>query len=163
MVPSGELETRAVASAAGLDDPVLRKLYDYWDGKRGDRPFPRRADIDPVDIPALLPHLILVDVVPEPPDFVFRVAGTLVTEATGMELTGKRLRLLPLSPIGAIVAEFSRVIDSAEPRYSAGPLSNPLDRYNRVERLLLPLARDSEKVEQILGAVIFHNTPGQSS
>lgn len=159
---SSEHESRAISNASELNHPILRKLYIYWDDKRGQQPYPRRADVDPVEIPMLLPYVILVDAVADSEDFVFRVAGTMVTEASGMELTGKRLRLLPLSPIGTIVAEFTQVIESAKPRYSAGPLTNPLDRYDRVERLLLPLAKAGAKVEQILGGVIFHSASSRS-
>lgn len=159
---SSEHESRAISDASDLSHPILRKLFIYWDGKRGQQAYPRRADVDPIEIPMLLPYVILVDAVADSADFIFRVAGTMVTEASGMELTGKRLRLLPLSPIGTIVAEFSQVIESAEPRYSAGPLTNPLDQYDRVERLLLPLTKTGEKVEQILGGVVFHSASNRS-
>ena len=40
-------------------DPYLRDLYDYWNRVRGDRPMPKRADIDPTAIPKLLPHIMI--------------------------------------------------------------------------------------------------------
>lgn len=37
-------------------------LYDYWVERCAGRPMPRRADIDPVDMPEHLPGLLLIDV-----------------------------------------------------------------------------------------------------
>ncbi len=36
-------------------------LYAYWRATRGHRMMPARGDLNPGDIPTLLPHLILVD------------------------------------------------------------------------------------------------------
>ena len=46
--------------------PVLADLYEYWQSRRRGDGLPARGDIDPVDIPALLEHLILVDVLRDP-------------------------------------------------------------------------------------------------
>ena len=37
----------------------VRAIYRYWDGKRNGRLMPSRADLDPVDIPKLLPDAYL--------------------------------------------------------------------------------------------------------
>ena len=37
-------------------------LYNYWVQRCAGRPMPRRADIDPVDMPEHLPGLLLIDV-----------------------------------------------------------------------------------------------------
>jgi hypothetical protein len=44
-------------------DPRLRRLHDYWREKCGDRQFPDRADIDPVDFPYILGFVTMVDVI----------------------------------------------------------------------------------------------------
>src|SRR5580658_1065080 len=44
-------------------DPNLHALYAYWNTLRGGRPLPRRADIDPTEIPKLLPQILMYDVV----------------------------------------------------------------------------------------------------
>ena len=52
----------------------LRQMYTYWLAKRGDRPMPRRSDLDPTEIPAhLLPGITLVDVVPDARRYVYRL------------------------------------------------------------------------------------------
>jgi hypothetical protein len=42
--------------------PRIREIYDYWNGKRGDRLMPRRADIEPLDLPSFLPGIVMVDI-----------------------------------------------------------------------------------------------------
>ena len=54
----------------------VRAIYHYWDDKRNGRLMPRRADLDPVDIPKLLPDIGLVDVVPDERQYVYRLIGT---------------------------------------------------------------------------------------
>lgn len=58
-----------------IQDPRLARLADYWQGKRGDRPIPFRADIDPVDFPWLLTNVWLVQYEPAQDRFLYRLAG----------------------------------------------------------------------------------------
>lgn len=47
--------------------PEQRCLYEYWHSKRpSDAALPGRQHVDPLEIPSLLPHLFLIDVVREP-------------------------------------------------------------------------------------------------
>jgi hypothetical protein len=57
---------------------IVRDCYSYWRGKMiGDR-LPSRSDIDPVDIPKLMPHAVILDVRREPElDFRYRLIGNL--------------------------------------------------------------------------------------
>src|SRR3546814_10590958 len=52
---------------------------------------PRRADIDPVEIPRLMPYVLIADIEHAPFRVRFRLVGTKVVEATGFEFTGKYL------------------------------------------------------------------------
>ena len=47
--------------ASPITDPELQEALDYWRCKASGKALPRRADIDPLDIPKLLPHLMLVE------------------------------------------------------------------------------------------------------
>jgi PAS domain-containing protein len=59
-----------------LNAPRLRAALTYWDAKRQNKLMPPRSDIDPVEIPRLLPYVMLIDVVREPLDFRYRLMGT---------------------------------------------------------------------------------------
>lgn len=68
----------------------LLPIYAYWLAKRGSRPMPRRADLDPAEIPApLLPGITLVDVVADSRRYVYRLVGTMEVEVRGHDPTGK--------------------------------------------------------------------------
>lgn len=73
-----------------VDSGVLSALFDYWDGRRGQRALPMRADIDPVDMPKfILPHLILYDVIGQGQRFRYRLCGTEVASRFGKNPTGQ--------------------------------------------------------------------------
>src|ERR1051325_4546970 len=72
-----------------IDDPLLRQLYDYWQSKRSGRAMPRRADIDPAEIPKLLPHMMITEILEGGQRYRYRLSGTAVSEAFGRELTGR--------------------------------------------------------------------------
>jgi hypothetical protein len=66
-----------------------RDLYGYWRACAQSRPIPSRYDIDPVDIPHLLPGLSLLDAGEELEALRYRLAGTRVREIYGTEITGR--------------------------------------------------------------------------
>ena len=49
-----------IAPIEQLSEPILSLLFTYWNEKRGRRRYPDRRDIDPVDIPLLLPSVFLI-------------------------------------------------------------------------------------------------------
>jgi hypothetical protein len=71
-------------------DADLRTLYEYWDTVRGDRPMPRRADIDPSEIPRLLPYVIMYNALPGGGGYTIRLVGEEVVRLNGSNGTGAR-------------------------------------------------------------------------
>lgn len=61
--PASGTRPRRADSLDVVAEPVLRRLADYWLSRRGGHAMPRRADIDPVDMPWALSQLFLVDCV----------------------------------------------------------------------------------------------------
>jgi hypothetical protein len=71
------------------DDPLLGALVAYWESKRGNRPMPRRRDIDPLEMPVrLLPFVQLIEV-GEGGRLRFRLIGTAIVDAMGRDATGR--------------------------------------------------------------------------
>src|SRR5690554_3316287 len=71
-------------------DPRIRAFYSYWDAKRAGRLMPSRLDIDPAEIVAFLPSIIILDVVSHAPlRLRYRLVGTMEAEARGGDPTGK--------------------------------------------------------------------------
>src|SRR3546814_945976 len=74
-----------------IESARIRELFAYWQDKRRGDLLPRRADIDPVEIPRLMPYVLIADIEHAPFRVRFRLVGTKVVEATGFEFTGKYL------------------------------------------------------------------------
>jgi hypothetical protein len=133
--------------------PEIVALYDYWRSKApAEGMLPGRRHIDPLDIPKLLPHIWLVDVVDEPRRFRVRLLGTALVE-TGTPLrVGDFItdRLLPEQRTASL-AEFETVVQSREPLWYRGPLKLRHGTYvHEVERIFLPLAADGQHVDMLL-------------
>jgi len=139
-----------------LPDNKLRRLYDYWHSRcRGDS-YPSRRDIDPLDIPELLPNVFLLDVVGDAEDFVFRLAGTLVEDAFSMPLRGKSITVIQRDAGTPIpVAQHIEVARGAGPRYREGIVLVAGREHWKTQRLLLPLSSDGRRVDVLMGGAIF--------
>ena len=81
-------KTDASAFRAQLVVPEQRQLYDYWLDKACGRKMPTRADIQPTQIPRILPAISLVDIDQELGKSRIRLAGTRLREIYDREITG---------------------------------------------------------------------------
>jgi hypothetical protein len=90
-------ERRLLRRGTRIEDfpsPILHEIHQYWLGKRGGRVLPPWSDIDPIEIPRLLPNLIVVGVEHGPLRFLFRLVGSLVIEFRG-NVTGPHVDDVP--------------------------------------------------------------------
>jgi hypothetical protein len=136
---------------------TLRGLYAYWDERRGARAFPARCELDPVDIPRLLPHIVLLDVRGRPSDLVFRLAGTEVVSRLGFGVTGRRLLDLPVAGVDRLQRELAEVAISGRPQFVTAGYRSQAEEYKSIDQLVLPLGRDGAKVDMLIGAVVFNS------
>lgn len=128
--------------------PLVRRFVAYWEDKRGDRPFPARGDIDPLDFPYALGSLLLVEVQPGG-RYRYRVFGDRVAARHGFDLTGQVLNDLPQSEYrDFVLGLYDRVADGGGPVFACGRrfVGGRLQDY---EVALLPLG-SGRAVEMIL-------------
>lgn len=147
---------------AALGDPDLIQFYDYWASLRGDRPMPSRKDVDPLRIaPNHLPNLMLIDVFHEPRRFKYRLVGTNVVEASGKNRTGRYfddVKFFQINP--TVMNHYNRVVETGQPLYSLEPFTNLRTGSNYdVERLLLPLSNDGQRVDMLIVFFKFKSGP----
>jgi hypothetical protein len=90
-----------------VEDPILVKMFKYWDSKRTTRSMPARRDIDPTEIPQLLPHIRLTEILDGVTRFRCRLVGTAVEEAFGDDIDYAQL-----------VKLYGAAPESAKGRYS---------------------------------------------
>lgn len=130
--------------------PDLVALLGYWHGKRGSRRFPARADIDPTDIPAFLPRIMLADVRHDPLDFRYRLVGTGVCDTHWFDFTHMTPRELEPPEYGRLVWD-----DYAEATRRAEPTAHVVLFEARLKtryyaRIILPLAADGARVDMLM-------------
>jgi hypothetical protein len=146
-----DVEIREAPSV--IADERLRDGYAYWRRKAAGRKLPRRADIDPTEIPHLLPHIRLVDVV-GPGWFRYRLVGTEVRQHHIGDPTGKYLHEVLSPPAGPrIVAFHDECVCDRRPLYIEMEFDLPtgLRRLSRV--LYTPLSENGVAITQLL---VFH-------
>ena len=139
-----------------LTAPRLRQAYAYGANKAGDRPMPARRDIDPTEIPSLLPFVMLLDVIPEPLDFRYRLIGTQVVNISHANYTGKLFSELPGKGSGSSVwNSCEQVVLTKAPFSEPPPYVGPEQSLRECENLLLPLSEDGARVNMILKIISF--------
>ena len=70
----------------------VQRLHEYWRSKAEMRgSVPQRRDIDPIELPDLLPNLMLLDVEPSPLRFRYRLVGTRIVDFSYDDFTGTYL------------------------------------------------------------------------
>lgn len=133
-------------------DPKVRALFAYWQSIRpGDR-LPGRQHFDPVDVPRLLPYLMLIDVAQPGPRLRNRLLGTKIVEYRGRDYTGRWFHdVFENFEATGLFAMYRRVVSTGRPVWHLGrPILHENADYKTRELLCLPLARDGETVDMML-------------
>jgi hypothetical protein len=142
-------------------DQRLHAVLAYWSGKRGAQPMPSRRQIDPLELgPAILPHLMLVDVEPGP-RFRYRLFGTAVSEAFGTDPTGQYIDAVMVGTYKAfLLGLYSDLLTMKKPVYSTSIYGTQLRTKMWTQRLMLPLSSDGDTVDMVLACQVFlHGSP----
>jgi hypothetical protein len=146
-----------------LDDSFLdhcggnvRRAYEYWNRKRGDRAMPSRADIDPGEMRQLLPGIVLVDVAYDPLRLTYRLVGTDEVEARGSDPTGLDVR----EHVFAVTPEegfrtYMLALETRRPVFDEEPMLSPNPRLSEVGTLVMPLSTDGKQVNMLMAYVDY--------
>jgi hypothetical protein len=145
--------------------PKIRALYDHWLSIHpGGGALPGRRDFDPMAVPLLLPHILLLDVEGKPPRFRYRVIGTRMVDALGRDLTGQWLDEAHESEgYRPEFPGYERVVNEREPQWRRGPphFASYIDKCTGMERVFLPLASNGRDVDMILIIAVFFDREGR--
>ncbi|HEX3501046.1 MAG TPA: PAS domain-containing protein [Stellaceae bacterium] len=136
------------------DNRVLAGLWTYWQAKRGTRSMPRRRDIDPAEIVAILPYLQLVERMDG--RFRYRLCGTAIVEAYGHELTSRFVdEIIPAHR--RVVAEhhYTLSYEGRRPIFFQNKYTTTRSLNIIASRLILPLSEDDSTVAMLLMAQTF--------
>jgi PAS domain S-box-containing protein len=132
--------------------PELDDLQALWTKLRGNRPMPRREDLDLRIVSRWASHLSIATVMPNG-RFQFRLFGTELSRVYGQDLTGRFLdELTPRDLWSVIILHYQEVAKTLRPLFAPISIANG-QWYSEVSRLLLPLADgDPTKPAFILAA-----------
>jgi hypothetical protein len=143
---------------APFTDLRLKQAYLYWRGKAAARRLPSRADIEPTEIPALLPDVMLVERHADG-RYRYRLIGTENARAQGINATGRFLdEVLPGPDYAAhVLALYDECVTQRRALYFECLFFSPSrpepERHTKV--LFMPLSADGETVNMIFVMQVF--------
>lgn len=144
------------------NDPILGPAHGYWQVKRGARTMPRRRDINPVEIPRLLPNLQITELVEGGRRIRYRLVGTAIVQAYGAELTGKYFdEVFSAERLRFVEANYRIICHEKCPLLVCNRYVSARDARLVCTRMVMPLSEDDITVNQCLTAMSFQY-PGQA-
>jgi hypothetical protein len=138
-----------------MKHPSNRELFAYWNERRGARPAPERAEIEPSAIRRVLGDTFVIEA-DRKASHPFRIAGTRLCALFARELKGESFMRLWEQPgqtavrdlIAVIMEEKVGVVASA-----SGTTTDDMLRPINLEILMLPLASECRGEARVLGAL----------
>ena len=134
-----------------VQSEIVRAGYAYWLAGKGERALPARGDFDPpIEIPRLVPNMIILDVLHEPLDFVYRLIGTKVRPHLMQDLTGVRMSDIEFQrPPSVVWSEQAWVVEHAAPCFVRPPYVGPHKDFLFIEAVVLPCRVDA-RVDKLM-------------
>ena len=131
----------------------LKRLLDYWRDRRGTRNFPRRSDIDALDLGFMLERIALTEVHEDPRRYRLRIVGSWWAGLVGFESTGLWLEDWPLANQRKLTADTYETVIAARRPLHAVRDSWVDDKRLSYEILLLPLSEDDARISMIVTGI----------
>ena len=131
--------------------PLLQRLLDLWNIKRGARLMPVRADFDVFELKEWLGNLMLIEVLPGATEFRYRLYGSVLASYYDRDLTGKLTDALSPETRDTVRREYAAVCATRRPTMIERKRSVKHSE-RMVAKLVLPLAGPDGAVHMILVA-----------
>ncbi|MCW5751281.1 MAG: PAS domain-containing protein [Alphaproteobacteria bacterium] len=146
--------------------PKILALHEYWKSIHPQEGLPSRRDLDPIDIPQLLPSIWLLDVQRDPWRFRYRLMGSrIVATMEGQRnYTGRWLdEVHPnFRSEEGVEQRYVRVAAEGRPSWRQGQPSFRLVRdWVSIQNVVLPLASDHVQVDMLLCGSVMLNAKGE--
>ncbi len=140
------------SSVMKIQHPKLMALHDHWIARMRQMSFPYCADINPFDLKPFLGHLLILEIADEYAESRYRLFGSILANYLQVDLTGMRLKDIPLKQSQSIFLEYQNVLigNSSLAVFNQAMIGGKLTRY---EKLMLPLSSDEKPIAMILAAI----------
>lgn len=145
---------RILSSLDELEHEDLVKFYFYWDDLRGERQAPRTWDFDFLELPNIVKHMAVVEIIDGGTDAKTKFIGQSLVDQLYNDITGELVSSETDQPMKHRSFEIFRlVVETAKPVVN-GPRSpvGAMKSARPVQTLSLPLI-DDDQVKEI--ATIF--------
>ena len=93
-------------------------LHRYWQSKLRGGLLPTRAAIDPVEIPRLLPYLVIAEIESSPMRVRYRLVGTQVVEDNGSDFTNRYLEDCNFAVEPLLLECYRRLLETRVPVFA---------------------------------------------
>lgn len=132
--------------------PLLKSVYDYWSELRpSPDAFPKRSQIKPHKLKALLPYIGIIEKREPDGDFFYRLIGTGLTAPLGFDPTGQRIRDVFPPQIGErLLRALEWVEANNAPSLAVVTFKDAGNIEMDYDRLILPLAEDGKTINMFL-------------
>ena len=144
--------TSATPGASHMKQTTIQTLYTYWDGVRAGRIAPRRLEVEPARIAAILSETFMLEC--GQGDYQYRLAGSRLCELFGYELRGTSFLSGWSEADRALIERLMSAVRS-EGAVLRLALEAGIDARHRVELevVLLPLLHAGNSVGRVIGAM----------
>jgi hypothetical protein len=134
-----------------MREPINQALYGYWNEIRAGRLAPKRFEIEPSQIAGMLPDTFILERIDNETSR-FRLAGTRICEAFGVEFRGNNFFDL-FGPEDRVTLQRQFSVIARQGAVGVFTLNCETQSGNAIEleMLLLPLMHMCETVDRILG------------
>lgn len=139
------------------------RIETYWNGIRGNRLVPSRCEVDPRGLEGVLGHAFILERITGGLAR-FRIAGSHLTDLTGLELRQMPLSALFLPGSREILSDALEAVFD-EPATVRFQVTSPAGFGRgalRGELILLPLRSDLGDVDRVLGGLVFDGKIGRT-
>lgn len=141
-------------TVSDIKDERMASIYQYWLDIKGDKLMPARRDINPSEIPTLLPHITLVRI-EESGRYKLSLVGSENVKAYGAEVTGKYLDEIPLLYQDA-KHRYDWLVENKRPYIYEGKLNWSEKNYLDYSIIGFPLSANGDDVNALMFAGFYY-------
>lgn len=144
-------------NATQLRSALVRSFHDWWTGHCGDE-IPDRSVLDPFALKGFLPYLLISDVESVPFRIRFRLVGTNVVEAAGLDFTGQYLdELVSCDSDEPWMENYRQSFDSRLPVFGTSAIPIKFGSSHLYEFGIFPLRNGGSEITQFVGIEDYFN------
>jgi hypothetical protein len=138
---------------------MVHQLNDWWIANQAAGGLPDRSAFDPAAFKALMPHLVVVEIEPDPFRVRYRLVGTRVAQFTGFDFTGRYLdELIALGSTNEWQNQYQAACANRRPVF--GSITEPTTSGGvfTFEFGLFPITAGGSEVRQFIGVEDYFGT-----